>query len=424
MKNEDDNESGCCEKVNFFKKKERNRYTTLELIDDFIEEVSKYVPTKMVAKTGRKTGKIKNESLSIILGQYSNFLSEIIFLITNPSSKKHNLNYKFSIERLDSFKRHLKNYLGDNASGCITLIEKYEITNDLKKYSKQQWHYHNPTLKEDYFKSLDTVEKGYWYGFLSADGSLQVLQEKGKKVRYRISFELSVKDKERLLAFCRAIGLNTNRVKERVRENIIRGKLTIGTMAYVEFTCKPMAEDMIKLSFLQFKKGGKINEAIFINREVALGFLLGYFDGDGSEGSTKIVSTNKIFLEQIKEKFIIKNSVVKEQDLDRMKPLWRLFVGPRIFNEMLRNYEKSMLRKRRLFREDNIVYENIKEKIKNKENLQDLVNKYPKSRLAKMFGVSPPLITKLCVDWEVKWPPQGYWNKFRGKNFFDSSLSG
>jgi len=405
-----------------------NPYTTLELINDFIEEISKYVPTELLAKTGRKAGKIKNDSLSIILGQYSNFLSEIIFLITNPNPKKHNPNYKFSIERLDSFKRHLKDYLGDNASSFITLIEKYEIKNDLKKYSKQQWHYHNPTLKEDYFKSLDTVEKGYWYGFLSADGYLQVLQEKDKKVRYRISFELSVKDKERLLAFCRAIGLNTNRVKERVRESIIRGKLIIGTMAYVEFTCKPMAEDMIKLSFLQFKKGGKINEAIFINREVALGFLLGYFDGDGSEDSTKIVSTNKIFLEQIKEKFIIKNPVVKEQDPDRTKslwkPLWRIFVGPRIFSEMLCNYEKSMPRKRRFFREDNIVYENIKEKIKNRENLQDLVNKYPKSRLAKMFGVSPPLITKLCVDWEVKWPPQGYWNKFRGRNFFDSLLSG
>ena len=412
-----------------------NHYTTLELINDLIDEISSHVSIDMLAKTGTKTGKIKNESLSIILGQYPNYLSELLYLITNPSSTKYNPNYRFSIERLDSFKRNLKKYLGVNASRCIELIEKYQKANeDLKEYPKQQWNIHNPYLRKDYFRNFDTVEKGYWYGFLCADGYLQI--KLTGKIRYRISFELSIKDKERLVAFCRAIGLNTNNIKERVRENIINEKLTIGHMAYVEFTCKPIAENMMKQGFLRLKDGRK-NIAVFKNRKVTLGFLLGYYDGDGFEGRTDLISTNKLFLEQIKEDFMIENQiyrvgnvndigdpVLKEKMILSKKPIWRLALGTRIFNEMMLNYENSMPRKRKYFREDNIIYENLKKRIESKKNLRDLVYKFPKTNLAKMFRVSPPLISKLCIEWGVKGPPQGYWNKFRGKNNSDSSLLG
>jgi hypothetical protein len=59
------------------------------------------------------------------------------------------------------------------------------------------------------------------------------------------------------------------------------------------------------------------------------------------------------------------------------------------------------------------IHEKLRKKIKTRENLQKLVEKYPKSQLASMFEVSPPTITKLCNEWDVKCPSQGYWNKFR-----------
>ena len=58
-----------------------------------------------------------------------------------------------------------------------------------------------------------------------------------------------------------------------------------------------------------------------------------------------------------------------------------------------------------------------KKKAKNKDYFQSLVSEYPKSWIADLFEVSPPLINKLCNEWEIECPPKGYWNKLRKKDF-------
>ena len=98
------------------------------------------------------------------------------------------------------------------------------------------------------------------------------------------------------------------------------------------------------------------------------------------------------------------------------KPLWGLFLGAQLFNTMLNNYIDSMPRKRVYLREDN-VYSDLKKKVKNREYFQSLVNEYPKTWIADFFEVSPPLIDKLCNEWEIECPPKGYWNKLRQKDF-------
>ena len=312
----------------------------------------------------------------------------------------------------------------EKSNRCLSLIDKYrKINKDLKQYSKQQWSLHNSNLRDNYFKNIDTIEKGYWFGFLCADGSMQV--QSNDKIRYRISFELSFNDKERLLAFCKAIGLNTDKVKERNRTIQYGKKITNSKTAYIEFTCKPMSEYLERHGFLKLKKGQKIIDSIFDNRKIVLGFLLGYYDGDGSQGKTEIVSKNKLFLKQIKEKLNIKSKIIKIIDLNRINDnclkgyqvkhnynVWKLSLGAELFNEIMNNYAESLLRKRKFFYIEQ-AYKNLKKKIKTRENLQKLVEKYPKSQLASMFEVSPPTITKLCNEWDVKCPSQGYWNKFR-----------
>ena len=406
----------------------KRKYSTLELINDLIIELSKHVPVEFLAKTGKTKGRIKLDILSIILGQGKSFLSELLYKITNPKCRDYNSIYKFSIQSLNDFKINLSRYLGDDASGCIQIINKYiELNGNLKKYSKQQWNIHNPNLKVNYFKELDTIEKGYWYGFLCSDGTMQIAG-KGRK-RYRIGIELSLKDKERLIAFCNSLGLNKEKVRDRIRNIILRGKESHIQMARIEFVCKPMVEDLSRNGFLRFKLGGKI-EFVFKNIEVALGFLLGYFDGDGIQGTSAIVSTNYIFLNQVKKYFKIKNPVYKAKNIELIetyndakgyiprstKPLWGLYLGAQLFNTMLNNYNDSMPRKRLYLREDN-VYLDLKKEAKNIEYFQSLVNEYPKTWIADFFEVSPPLIDKLCNEWEIECPPKGYWNKLRKKDF-------
>jgi hypothetical protein len=339
-----------------------NEYSTVNFIGDLIEEVSKLSPKK-----------VNLAQLNKILRQNSQFLSEVIYRITNSNCKNYNPDYKFSLERLNKFKNHLTNYMKEKSNRCLSLIDKYrKINKDLKQYSKQQWSLHNSNLRDNYFKNIDTIEKGYWFGFLCADGSMQV--QSNDKIRYRISFELSFNDKERLLAFCKAIGLNTDKVKERNRTIQYGKKITNSKTAYIEFTCKPMSEYLERHGFLKLKKGQKIIDSIFDNRKIVLGFLLGYYDGDGSQGKTEIVSKNKLFLKQIKEKLNIKSKIIKIIDLNRINDnclkgyqvkhnynVWKLSLGAELFNEIMNNYAESLLRKRKFFYIEQ-AYKNLKKK--------------------------------------------------------------
>jgi len=50
------------------------------------------------------------------------------------------------------------------------------------------------------------------------------------------------------------------------------------------------------------------------------------------------------------------------------------------------------------------VIPSLKEAVVNKENLQDLVDKYPISHLIKKFKVSIGSFYKLCKEWNIKTP--------------------
>jgi len=76
------------------------------------------------------------------------------------------------------------------------------------------------------------------------------------------------------------------------------------------------------------------------NRQLYLAFLLGYFDGDGTIGTSKITTGSLKFLEQIKQLFNIPNKIHKR------KGAFDLYLGANLFDEMLDNYQNSLPRKR------------------------------------------------------------------------------
>ncbi|MFX0083048.1 MAG: hypothetical protein ACFE94_14965 [Candidatus Hodarchaeota archaeon] len=376
------------------------KYTTLQLINDL------------------EKGLGGLSQASTLLGFGSTYLSDLKQRITNSNVKGYNPKYKFSLSNLNVFKENLERNIGEKGDFCLFMINKYsKCNNDLKHYSRQQYR---STLNPNYFKRIDTLEKAYWLGFLYADGEIR--NKYKEKYWYRISVELSVKDRDHLENFCRAIGLiPAELIKERERYKKYNNKIKKYRMAYVRFRCKPMVKDLLNIGFSSSKTLKKSIPKIFkksndstFGRKLSLAWLLGYYDGDGNSNSTRITSSSKNLLNEIKSEFNIKFDVKQQYDkgeksrLDGVistKPHWRLTLGASLFNEMIQNYQDSMKRKRRIFKEKDMVsYNRLKKKVLNKENLQYLVGTYKIISLIKRFDVSTTTFYRLCKEWNINTP--------------------
>ncbi|MFW9989448.1 MAG: hypothetical protein ACFFC3_12395, partial [Candidatus Odinarchaeota archaeon] len=316
----------------------------------------------------------------------------------------------FSLENLEILEKNLINKFG--VCKALEYIERYKTLNkDLKEYSGQQYHIHHPNLNAHYFKFIDTKEKAYWLGFLCADGYIN-------ETRYgRLGIGLSIKDKEHLIKFCEAIGLDSSNVKERVKILNYKGKCIEYKMVYIDFWCKPIYEDLIKHEFKSFPK--------LISYDLYLSWLLGFYDGGGFQGKTMVCSENKEILEKIKTYFNIIYDVreyyFNEQSYVRnyrdsievndinyiendssIKFLYILTLGARLFNEMMTNFNKSLERKRKIFSELHETSNKLIEEVISEENLQDLVNKYQKKELIEKLSTTEYALDKLIDDWDIK----------------------
>jgi hypothetical protein len=163
------------------------------------------------------------------------------------------------------------------------------------------------------------------------------------------------------------------------------------------------------------------------NRELKLAFLLGYFDGDGKQGTTRISSSSCLYIEDIKRIFKIDYKpeiTTYKSKSGENKRSYKLHLGADLFNEMLENYEASLPRKRIKFQS---TEERRKIAIKRfsgakkfkftKEELKDMVWKYPLIRIAEIheerFGISitNDSISYWCIKMGIEKPPKGYFLK-------------
>ncbi len=248
----------------------------------------------LTSEMGRISGEIEvtDEEMGNIFQGTKTYIHDKIYLTRNKYP-----NFKFSLERLNYMKNNIKLILGVKSKAILNLMLKYrELNPDLKIYPKQQY-----TIKNhSFFEEIDSYEKSYWFGFLHADGWLN-------RKTYRIGLELSVKDKEQVLTFAKIMGLDKNRIKERTRFYKYKGKIKSSLMVYLKFICKPMAQDLCNHGFLNLKENSigipkfvksAIKDAIsrfslsdstnlksFFEYKLALAWLLGFFDGDGTSPS-------------------------------------------------------------------------------------------------------------------------------------------
>jgi len=383
--------------------------STEKFIDKLLEEIKKLEPEFRELSLSQ----LRIEVSKIIKGS-SYFLKHILARLKNSNNlNTYNPKYTFSEELLDLFREGLEERYGDRAENCFDLIEEYKETNDLKVYSKQQYHYHNPSLDGQFFSRLNTEEKGYWFGFMLADGSITLGGD--DKIRYQIAIELSIKDKDQLVRFCRSVGLDAAKIGKRTRE--IDG--VEYELVYIQFTCKEMVQDLRNLGYFEFKEGGRLPSFEGFPSSVQKAIVLGVFDGDGIQGISRICTSNAQFLYQLKEYYNIKYEVRIKVDIDAdyinnnpIKPtknVYGLALGASLFNDLLDNYKDSMGRKRIVLDEYRDKYEHLKEAIGSKKHLQNMIDNFPQSWLARHFDCDVKTLHKLCLEWGIELQNNGFW---------------
>lgn len=125
---------------------------------------------------------------------------------------------------------------------------------------------------EDYFEIIDTEEKGYWVGFLAADGSVS----SKKNV---ISLGLHSKDRGIIEKFKKALEA-TNLIDDRIGRKR-SGYKTISRISRLRIRSAKMKEDLINKGVVP-RKSLILEPPKNIPKRFYRDWVRGYFDGDGS----------------------------------------------------------------------------------------------------------------------------------------------
>lgn len=131
------------------------------------------------------------------------------------------------------------------------------------------------SINERYFEKIDTEEKAYWLGFIAADGCVQ----EGKS-KYRLSIELSIKDRGHLEKLAKAIDFSGPIYYNKKHKQIYKNEAKIFLCDFLGITSKRMVLDLVKHGITQRKS--KTIKPPNIQKKLYKHWIRGYFDGDGS----------------------------------------------------------------------------------------------------------------------------------------------
>jgi hypothetical protein len=362
------------------------------------------------------------------------------------SRKKHHLNISSKscsicgeIKDKGSFYIKTSGNLSSYCKPCSTIksleretakrkrIKDQEEANGIFKTSPN--HVHSGLIK-DYFEKIDSNEKAYWLGFLYADG---YIISTGNSVRLK----LGEKDEATLDKFISAVGADPSFKKSYGPYE------TSGISKEITVTNKEFVDNLKRLGCVT-KKSLIIRFPELASEELNLAFLMGFYDGDGTEGRSELTCGSENFLLDICRIFKLDSAKIKKMKGN----VYKLNLGAELFRRMLNSFHDSMPRKRRTHRDGQIIVgspyinsiSNKDEQAKStkavrksspknreyirkkkfevtKEELQELVWSMSSIAVGKKFGVSGKAIEKRCKKLGVDKPPPGYWNKiYAGKD--------
>jgi hypothetical protein len=274
-------------------------------------------------------------------------------MFTNARKKS---SYMITLPTLECYKNNLRARFDSKSGKLINLINCYIKINSPPNSNLKKVQLFQPDLIEDYFRIIDTKEKAYWLGFIYADGSIYKAYEKDDFTRFAI--RIARKDEILISRFAQTIGFNKKYILPYDRKKIRDGKVKVYKMIKMEFKSEEFTNYLKELGVIP-KKTFCIKLPNLGSREFEIAFLLGFFDGDGREGTTNLRSGNKMFLEQIKKKYDLLFDVYPDKDNPNA---FTLSLGAKLFNEMMSNYAESLPRKRKIFTVNKFVTRVLTEK--------------------------------------------------------------
>lgn len=127
------------------------------------------------------------------------------------------------------------------------------------------------TLDESVFDVIDDEKKAYWLGFLFADVYIRNKVRNNKTHEYFLRLKLSIKDKNHVLKFREFLKTNCP-----LKYEIHKGNES----CYIQINCKKLVQKLIDYGCV-CNKSLVLKFPNFINKEMMVHFIRGYFDGDG-----------------------------------------------------------------------------------------------------------------------------------------------
>ena len=185
---------------------------------------------------------------------------------------------KWSNEEINILKE-LYPKLGAHETAVILNRSDNAVTVKATRLGIKAYHH---TVKTNYFDTIDTADKAYWLGFITADGYVTY---NPKHRSYTLGIELNADDKFHIEKFTNAIDSDAQ-ITTRLRHNFVdKGYNTVYKMASVRIYSKYMVESLFKYGIIPNKT--YILSSIKIPDEYIWDYIRGYFDGDGTFSYTR-----------------------------------------------------------------------------------------------------------------------------------------
>lgn len=160
---------------------------------------------------------------------------------------------------------------------AISTVSAYLNKNGYKtcKHPKKINGYY--TVDESYFDDIDTEEKAYWFGFIMADGSVRLRDERTVSASYGLTIELAGIDRNHLEKF-----------KKAIKSNVILSERKDRDMVSITIYNKHFAMSLAEKGCVPDKTHrGFIDDSLLNNINLKKAYLRGYCDGDGYIDKTR-----------------------------------------------------------------------------------------------------------------------------------------
>lgn len=154
--------------------------------------------------------------------------------------------------------------------------DKTHLSRVLSKSGVNIRHQIRHTINSNYFSNIDTAEKAYWLGFISADGSIRMTKNKYGGTTYRLWIKLKGSDVEHLQKFLVAIG-SSSTVKHIKTQAVAGGPWF--DQVYISISSKRIVLDLVRIGIIPNKTF--LLKVPHMTASLYRDYWRGFIDGDG-----------------------------------------------------------------------------------------------------------------------------------------------